>query len=72
MSKDKDNGGPAFPTVMVHWNGAMIDRGPGMSLRDYFASHTMHYFVGRNEANQAAELSYRYADAMLKERSKLK
>lgn len=40
-TKHIDDGGPALPTVIVHWNGAMIDRGPGMSLRDWFAGQAM-------------------------------
>ena len=44
MSKIND-GGPAYPTVVVHWNGTMIDRGPGMTLRDYFAAKAMQAMV---------------------------
>ena len=46
----------------------------GMTLRDYFAGQALASIVGSAEFNaatcsQLAEVSYRYADAMLKERA---
>ena len=68
MSENIDDGGPAFP----------VDRAArkhdGMSLRDWFAGMAMNgllsdpRYEGTHE--QAAEYSYRMADAMLAERKK--
>ena len=74
----KDNGGPAFsgtysarsdqgrgPVVEIH------DK--GMSLRDYFAAKAMQGRLavpGYVDVDQDAEMAYKMADAMLKERSK--
>ena len=76
-----NDGGPAFPTVVVHWNGSMIDRGPGMSLRDYFAGLAMQAIIakfppqtcniGLDELDlMMARGAYEYSDAMLAERAK--
>ena len=43
--RTSNDGGPAVPTVVVNWNGTMIDRGPGMSLRDHFAGLAMQAMV---------------------------
>ena len=75
-----NTGGPAFPV-----KGGQVEIDPetkafcmpstGMTLRDYFAAKAMVRLVGANEegvhsAETLAMLSYRLADAMLKERCK--
>lgn len=70
----KDDGGCAFP----------VDHGmsPGMSLRDYFAAVALQGILANSFCNgtgqtlphasieQGVELAYKYADAMLIERTK--
>lgn len=73
-----NDGGPAFPIPGGNWG----DSG-GMSLRDYFAAQAAGCIVHHNFLIQAmtdeeaalaitnvAALSFRLADAMLKERAK--
>lgn len=72
MTKPND-GGPAYPTVVSHWNGATIDRGPGMSLRDWFAGQALANpkICGDGSAWEVdARAAYAAADAMLAERDK--
>ena len=62
----KETGGPAFPHGMAF---------QGMTLRDYFAAQAMQGLgsqlsVYSVTVDEVAELSYRQADAMLKERKK--
>jgi hypothetical protein len=83
---NKNNGGPAFPMPTGHapalgveeWNRSQV----GMTLRDYFAAAALQgllaAFAGSHRPfpipNDNAELpdyAYRYADAMLIERSKI-
>jgi len=69
MSND---GGPAFPYV-VHTGTRHVEE-LGMSLRDYFAAAALQGFIMRsadlgNVEYQSHE-AFRYADAMLAERSK--
>lgn len=76
----KDNGGPAFP---IHPDmPTPNDHGDptGMTLRDYFATNAMQglfaFWVSVNsktcindpDPKIIAEMSYEYADAMLKAR----
>lgn len=77
---------PAFPSPSVEKsNGEEIPAGmPGMSLRDYFAAAVLNGMQANPEflqaatrsprngtvAEQCAEVAYRYADAMLRERIK--
>lgn len=59
---DKNNGGPAFPTVAgqtVYSNG--------MTLRDYFAAQALAN-VNAESYEEAALLCYGVADAMLRAR----
>lgn len=64
-----NDGGPAFPP---HFEPAHC----GMSLRDWFAGMALqamaaHWANGLNPHEQsAADMAYRYADAMLAESSK--
>jgi hypothetical protein len=62
----KETGGPAFPHGMAF---------QGMTLRDYFAAQAMQGLGSQLSiysvtVDEVAELSYRQADAMLKEREK--
>jgi len=76
----KDNGGAAFPIpgeVLHTKDGGMIAHAnPGMTLRDYFAAKALMSMlstpdkIGEGTPAIAAELAYRFADAMLAERSK--
>ena len=69
---DRDTPNPkAFPQAIE--TGAAFRH--GMTLRDYFAGQALASIVGSSEFNaatclQLADISYRCADAMLKERSK--
>jgi len=60
-------GGPAFPLENPPYH-------TGMNLRDYFAAKAMQGLVSDPDlvldAIQTAQLSYKYADAMLKARDK--
>lgn len=68
---ERDNGGHAFPNITPDM---MVDGGPGMSLRDYFAAKAMHALIGRGTCDGEREIlvssAYQIADAMLKERAK--
>lgn len=75
----KDNGGPAFPTMMKVGDIAKSDG--GMTLRDYFAAKALPGFLSTCErepggavsslsAEDLARASYEMADAMLLERAK--
>lgn len=72
--RERHNGGPAFP-IDTKWNshGEIMQRGqPGMSLRDWFATHASEddldahrgYGPGKTLCSRE-EAKYRYADAML-------
>ena len=79
-----NDGGPAFPgQPMRHYgDGAVaVTDQPGMSLRDYFAAKVMASLLlaggqigdeARYNTEMCALMAYRYADAMLAERSKVK
>lgn len=73
--------GPAFPTEVVTTNDGWIHS--GMTLRDYFAAKAMQAnltnpelmkvvtsseVIGAEFADRLANISYKYADAMLKAR----
>ena len=82
-----NDGGPAFPCSneqLTHGNPQAGDASPGMSLRDWFASHVAAAFITKgalkqiateyptwSDTERAAELArgaYIHADAMLKAR----
>lgn len=72
-----NDGGPAFPNVPADIQFTDWDR--GMSLRDWFAGNALNgWAAGRNmdgfcetSAHEVvANACYKYADAMLKARSK--
>ena len=67
-----NTGGYAFPrSETLYPDGSTSDPGAvGMTLRDYFAAKAMQALIARNVPNISviARESYRYADAMLKER----
>lgn len=65
------NGRPAFPVPMVS-DGTTVDavNDHGMTLRDYFAAAALTGIIHNYDIEQAAEVAYSYADAMLKEREK--
>ena len=69
------NGGPAFPRHALQIklpSGAVVPQDPGMTLRDYFAAKAMQSFVLNKNIllDDAAELAYKMADAMLRAREK--
>lgn len=76
MSEPINDGGPAFPVIFDHSD--CTSEQEGMSLRDYFAAKAMAEliasFAGGDStyAEKTAEHCYRFADAMLAERSKRK
>ncbi len=64
-----NNGGPAFPALDAR---TMLS---GMSLRDYFAAKALQGVLAADteellSVDAIASVSYRIADAMLKERDK--
>ena len=68
------DGGPAFPVTTDHGSVYPL---PGMTLRDYFAAAAMQGMLGVNSpldfTHRAFALdAYKYADAMLAERTKTK
>ena len=67
------NGGSAFPTSNYQ-KIVPISTGysEGMTLRDYFAAKAMQSFVLNKNIllDDAAELAYKMADAMLRAREK--
>ena len=78
MSEQHD-GGPAFPVStsdprIGHQDGNSTWQFPGLSVRDYFAAEAfamlMHPDAKDYTPEETARQAYRFADAMLKERSK--
>ena len=69
-SKQFNDGGPAFPVE----NSAYFHVEAGMSLRDYFAGQALHRTLARYDLYHtvAARVAYEIADAMLKERERIK
>ena len=70
-----NNGGPAFPTENARQTGPNSYHYAGMTLRDYFAAAALMGMTANPcDVNQRrddiAELAYKAADAMLKERNK--
>ena len=66
---NKDNGGPAFPSTLQYFpDDTSYHDHEGMTLRDYFAAKVLVSACEDNGPKEAAELSYLYADAMLKAR----
>lgn len=70
----KRDGGPAFPETS-YFDDKPIGSAGGMSLRDYFAAKALadvlqHFNWNDDAIETAARMSYRLADAMLKERAK--
>lgn len=67
-----NDGGPAFPTL--HLSTRTDQYVEGMTLRDYFAAMAMlaACHLDKDEVSRAdiAEVAYKMADAMLKERAK--
>ena len=69
----KNDGGPAFPMG----DNPLLERGRGMTLRDFFAAHLAHGQLGSASQNtlqisyeEVARNAYGIADAMLAERIK--
>ena len=63
---------PAFPTIHQNYDGS-IQHLLGMTLRDYFATEAMKYFINANNGNfseQDARQIFYIADTMLTQRSK--
>ncbi len=78
MSKEIDDGGPAFPSEQHEchdhtWNQTYE---PGMSLRDWFAGQSVigiavaGNIVGGNQPDTHATIAYSIADAMIAARKK--
>ena len=72
-----ETGGPAFPQPDMVDDGALIAQGSsGMTLRDYFAAKSMQatraadWHEDMMSANDAAQIAYQDADAMLEARKK--
>ena len=73
MATKINEGGPAFPFREQDGEGG-YERFPGMSLRDYFAAAALQGWCACSRTagteQDAAELAYRYADAMLAARER--
>jgi hypothetical protein len=71
-----NNGGPAFPQTDNRVVAALsIANSQGMTLRDYFAAKALQGVLAADteellSVDAIASVSYRIADAMLKERNK--
>lgn len=76
-----DTGGPAFPRPFSRdtFNDEECPSSRGMTLRDYFAAKAMQAIIDSDYhfdiknllvVDAVAEMSYNYADAMLKARDK--
>lgn len=71
----KDNGGPAFPQKLLYRDSQGIDyevQETGMTLRDWFAGQALRLLWGSRDPmtpEDAANVAYEIADAMLAERS---
>ena len=70
-----NTGGPAFPFPAYTYSNGEINHGEGgMTLRDYFAAKSMQAIRSADwhedmiSANDAAQIAYQDADAMLKAR----
>lgn len=79
MIEKQTDGGPAFPVLEMHTDGKSRTTMPGMSMRDWFASHTINGLLlspgpigdeARNNCEMAAQWAYMQADAMLAERER--
>ena len=73
MSTTND-GGPAFPVDNVqNWGMTLRDYFAGQALAGWLASYgdTARHPVEDGAENKVSEISYRMADAMLAERTKL-
>lgn len=72
---DIQTGSPAFPKIN-YIGDEQVYGSDGMTLRDYFAAKAMQSLVAGEkwlsctDMPLAADLAYKMADAMLKERSK--
>lgn len=69
------DGGPAFPSGMTDITADRSEywaKDPGMSLRDWFAGQALAGIVAfaMPAPENAKELAYQYADALLAERKK--
>ena len=71
---NKPDGGPAFPCGPVKIGKIQYTNYSGMSLRDYFAGKTLEIYPRNTgyQDNVIAEDCYKMADAMIREREKLK
>ena len=81
----KDTGGSAYP-IVCDGDPVIILRSEGMTLRDYFATHSniditellaFYEVLGKSQppnlkglCEDLAQVNYIYADAMIKERNK--
>jgi hypothetical protein len=68
-----NTGGPAFPTEAYDLERQTLVREEGMTLRDYFAAKAMQGIILHPQGlaglwDEAAQESYKVADAMLKAR----
>ena len=79
MSIERNDGGPAFPSVLYSHERAENWSTDGMSLRDWFAGQALlgilsgpasRERVPMSEWFDAPEQAYKLADTMLAERSK--
>lgn len=75
-TQNETDGGPAFPVSVGMGPLSANFASPGMSLRDWFAGMALQGIMAASQGSwidikEFATLSFRLADAMLKERQKL-
>ena len=73
--EEKDDGGPAFPTIYDMQSHTIFGNVDGMTLWDYFAAHGPAQFDPKDldldrHLNQLACINAQHADAILAERKK--
>ena len=72
MTKDIDDGGPAFPLEGQYLEDGEVVYMPGMSLRDWFAGMALAQVkpgtTVMSDMERTADLCYGIADAMLARR----
>jgi hypothetical protein len=72
MTKQREDGGPAFPhSIDTHPHPQTV-QGAGMTLRDWFAGQALAnaYTHDAGSPDNVAKWAYQIADAMIEARSK--
>jgi len=65
---ERKNGRPAYAIPRELWQDLIVEDAKDMTLRDYFAAKVLVTACEDHGPMEAAEMAYRYADAMLEAR----